>query len=149
MNDLLEYAKKTSASAAARGPKDRRREPPATQRSSPVRGNKRAAGRRLSTFNIVIAVFAAGVAIVAYVSNILAVNQLAFEVNRLEIRADSLSNINNVLRAAVNRKTALEQIGRIATGQLQLQYLPPGEQPVLLELDPEKVERLRQEEPRR
>jgi hypothetical protein len=46
----------------------------------------------------------------------------------------------------VNRKTALEQIGRIATGELQLQYLPPGEQPVLLELDPEKVERLRQEE---
>ncbi len=144
MNDLLEYAKKNSA--PARGGKDRRREPATTQRSSPVRGNKRAAGRRLSTFNIVIAVFAAGFAIVVYVNNILTVNQLAFEVNRLEIRADSLSNINNVLRAAVNRKTALEQIGRIATGELQLQYLPPGEQPVLLELDPEKVERLRQEE---
>jgi hypothetical protein len=149
MNDLLEYARKTSASGSARGPKDHRREPAATQRSSTVRGNKRATGKRLSTFNIVIAVFAAGFAIVLYVNNILAVNQLAFEVNRLESRADSLSNINNVLRAAVNRKTALEQIGRIATGELQLQYLPPGEQPVLLEVDPEKVERLRQEEPRR
>ena len=76
-------------------------------------------------------------------------NQLAFEVNRLEVRADSLTNMNVVLRAAVNRKAALDQIGKIATGELKLQYLPPTEQPVLLELDPEKVERLRREEPRR
>lgn len=98
---------------------------------------------------MVLVLFVAGVAIVLYVNNILAVNQLAFEVNRLEARADSLNNINTVLRAAVNRKTALDQIGRIATGELQLQYLPPGEEPVLLELDAEKLERLQQETPRR
>jgi len=149
MNDLLEYAKRTSVPAGTRGEARRRRPPAAAVRSSPARGNTKVAARRLSTFNIVIGLFVAGVAIVVYVSNILAVNQLAYDVNRLEVRADSLENINVVLRAAVHRKAALDQIGRIATGELQLQYLPPSEQPVLLELDPEKVERLRQEEPRR
>jgi hypothetical protein len=149
MNDLLEYAKRSSAPSSGRAEKNRPRE--ARQVSRPVAGrtNKKAAGKRLSTFNIVIGLFAAGVAIVVYVNNILTVNQLAFEVNRLEVRADSLNNINTVLRAAVNRKAALDQIGRIATEELHLQYLPPSEQPVLLELDPETTERLRQEEPRR
>jgi hypothetical protein len=149
MNDLLEYAKRTSVRADPRTAKHRRREPATPPRPPTVRGNKRAAGRRPSTFNIVVVLFVAGVAIVLYVNNILTVNQLAYEVNRLEARADSLNNINTVLRAAVNRKAALDQIGRIATGELQLQYLPPGEEPVLLELDAEKLERLQQEAPRR
>lgn len=80
-----------------------------------------------------------------YVNNILVVNQLAFEVNRLQLRVDSLTNANTILRAQVNRKSGLEQIGRIATRDLRLQYLPPGEQPVLLELDPEKLRRLSEE----
>lgn len=122
-----------------------RRQEQGVSRPAPLRANRKITGRRVSIFNVIVLLFVAGIAIVLYVNNILAVNQLAYEVNRLQIRVDSLTNVNTILLAQVNRKSGLEQIGRIATQELRLQYLPPGEQPVLLELDPEKLKRLSEE----
>lgn len=105
----------------------------------PLRQNKRARRRRLSTFNVVLVLFGLGTAIVVYVNNILTVNQLAVDVGRLQTRCDSVNNVNAALRADVNRKSSWEHIGAIATGQLGLRH--PTEQPVWFEVDEDLVKR--------
>ena len=108
-----------------------------------IRPNKRGVRRKVSTFNIILVLFGAGIAIVLYVSNILAVNQLAFDVNKLQMKSDSIMNVNGALRAEVNRKSALEHIGPVVTGELKLRY--PAEQAVHFDLDQRKIEELKEE----
>jgi len=78
------------------------------------------------------------VAIVLYISNIIAVNRLAVEVNDLQQKYDAILNENEILRAEINRRSSLERIGRIATEQLGLQH--PKEQPQWLEVDQRRWE---------
>ena len=116
-------------------------EKPGSAGSTPgyaMRPNRRAIRRRVSTFNIILILFAAAVSAVLYISNFLAVNQLALDVNRMEVRYQEIENSNAALRAELNRKSALEHIGVIATERLGLQ--PPKEQPIWFEVDPEKLE---------
>jgi len=95
--------------------------------------NKRSPRRRVSTFNIILTLFAAGIAIVLYVNNFLTVNHLAAEVDQLQGRYDALANTNATLRAEVSRKSSWERIGDLATKQLGLMY--PKEQPTMMEVD--------------
>lgn len=106
-----------------------------------IRQNKTGIRRKASTFNIILILFGTAVAIILYIGNIIAVNQLAVEVNQLQTKLDKIENINAVLQAEINRKSGLERIGKIATEQFGLQY--PKEQPTWFEVDEEKIQSLK------
>ncbi len=106
-----------------------------------LRPNKRGVKRKSSTFNIILILFCCGVTIVLYINNILTVNQLAFDVNKLQTKYDKIVNTNGTLRAEVNRKSALERIGPIVTDELKMRY--PQEQPTTFDVDLQKTEDLK------
>jgi len=108
---------------------------------SPVRSNRRVIRRRISTSNIVLGIFAVGIAIVLYVNNIITVNQLAHDVNELQQTCDRLRSSNAALQADVNRKSAMEQIGGVASKELGLRH--PAEKPVEFPIDEEALEALK------
>jgi cell division protein FtsL len=89
--------------------------------------------RRSSTFNAMAVLFLAAVAIVLYISNIIAVNRLVVEVGELEQKYAAVMNGNEILRAEINRRSSLERIGKIASEQLGLRH--PKQQPQVLDVD--------------
>lgn len=106
-----------------------------------MRPNKKAVDRKVSTFSIIVLLFGLGFAIVSYIGNIIAVNTLATEVNQMQARYDKIMNGNAILKAEINRKTAWERIGKIAAEQVGLRY--PQQQPMLFDIDEEKMEQVR------
>ena len=108
------------------------------------RQNRRGTRRSVSTFNIIMVLFGTGIAIVLYISNIIAVNKLAVDVSELQMSYDKSMNANAALKAEINRKSGWERIGGVATQEIGLQY--PKEQPLLLEVDPAELERARERE---
>ncbi len=114
---------------------------PLTRRQEPaVAGNRPARRHRRSSFNIILALIVVSALIVFYVWNKITVNRLVVEVNDLRNQDMKLQNMNESLRAEINRKSNLERIGKIATGQLGLVY--PREQPVWFTMDFDKLESL-------
>ncbi len=93
----------------------------------------RAPKRRSSTFNSMIFLFFAALAIILYISNIIAVNRLVVEVSELQQKYEAVKNGNEILLAEINRRSSLERIGKIAIEQLGLRH--PKEQPQWLEVD--------------
>ncbi len=114
-----------------------RQDPQANAAGYAVRPVKRPAGRRLSTFNIVVFLFGLGLAIVLYIGNVIAVNQRAFEVNELRAKLDKINNTNISLQAEINRKSSFDRISKVAQEQLGLQF--PREQPAHFTIDQDKV----------
>lgn len=108
---------------------------------SPARSNRRVVRRRISTSNIMLAIFAVGIAIVLYVNNIITVNRLARDVNELQQTYDRLRSSNAALQADVNRKSAMERIGDVASRELGLRH--PAEKPVEFPIDDEALEALK------
>lgn len=108
---------------------------------TPIRANRRIVRRRLSTSNIVLAILAVGIAIVLYVNNIIAVNRLAHDVNELQQTLDRLRSSNAALQADVNRKSAMERIGEVASRDLGLRH--PAEKPAEFPIDEEALEALK------
>jgi cell division protein FtsL len=106
-----------------------------------VRPNRRPTQRRMSTFTLVLLLFGLGLAIVAYINNILAVNQLAKDVGHLAMQLDTVKNTNVQLRAGVAKKMARERITAIATEELGMQYA--DSQAVDVEVDQDKSENLK------
>lgn len=106
------------------------------------RNTKAGEPRKRSTFNIVAALFLAALVSVAYISNILAVNQLTVEVNRLQQQYEKIENANKVLQAEINRKSAWERIGNVAMQQLGMVY--PKERPEQLEIEASRLEDFRE-----
>jgi len=104
-----------------------------------VRQNRRSVRRTFSTFNIIVALFALGFLVVLYIDNIIVVNQLVVDVNTLQHKYQRQSDSNATLQADVHRQSSLEQIGKIATGELGMQY--PKEQPQLVPRNSELQER--------
>ena len=105
-----------------------------------VTGNRPARRRRRSSFNIILTLVVVSLLIVYYVWNKITVNRLVVEVSELQNQNLKLLNTNESLRAEINRKSSLERIGKIATGQLGLVY--PREQPVWFTIDSERLENL-------
>jgi len=105
-----------------------------------VRPNRRGAQRRMSTFNIILILFAMGIAIVLYVNNILAVNQLVNNNHQLEVRLKEMQGVKEQLKAEVSKKSSLGRIGPIAREKLGLQS---QEQPILFDVDTQRLERLK------
>lgn len=116
--------------------------PPVT----PARTNRRVVRRRISTSNIMLAILAVGIAIVLYVNNIITVNRLAHEVNELQQTYDRLRSSNAALQADVNRKSAMERIGEVASRELGLRH--PAEKPVEFPIDDEELEALKDRQAR-
>lgn len=104
----------------------------------PVRS--RIKDRKVSTFNVILVLFGLAAAVVLYISNVIAVTQLAAEVNALEKRYQTVLNSNELLRAELNRKSSLERIGKIAGEELGLRY--PQEQPAWIRVDEGRIEQL-------
>ena len=105
-----------------------------------LRRNRRVARRPVSTFNLILGIVIAGVAMVFYISNIIAVNRLAAEVDRLQVRYDSLLVATAALRGEIGRKSVYETIGPQAE-RLGL-HVPAG-QAETFPIDQETIEELR------
>lgn len=104
-----------------------------------IRPNRKATRRSISTFNIILGLFGCGIIIVLYISNIIAVNHLALEVEQLRDKYEKVRNANAVLEAEINRKSGWERIGRMAT-ELGLRH--PTEQPTWFEVDESQLENI-------
>lgn len=107
-----------------------------------VRPNRRAVGRKVSTFYLILVLFGVGIAIVAYINNIITVNKLAVEINQMQVQYDKIANSNAALMAEINRKSGWERIGKIASEQAGLRYL--NEQPALFDVDEDMMDAARQ-----
>ncbi len=111
---------------------------PAVQGARP---NRKIVRRRVSTFNTIALLFGGGIAIVMYVNHIITIDRLAAEVGQLQVRYEQIQNVNAGLRSEVNRKAAWEKIGATATNELGLTF--PQEQPTMITVDPDVLERAR------
>ncbi len=94
--------------------------------------------KRRSTFNIVAVLFLSAIAIIAYIGNILTVNQLAVEVHQLQAQYGKIQNANSVLKAEINRKSAWQRIGNTAKEQLGMTYAK--ERPQSFDVDEDKLD---------
>ncbi len=103
--------------------------------------NKRGIRRKVSTFNMILVLFGFGIAIVLYINNIIVVNQLAADIDRLQKTYAAMQSSNAALQAEVNKKSSMDRIGTIATQQLGLQ--PAREQPRWFDIDEQKLEELK------
>ncbi len=99
--------------------------------------------KKLSTFNIIIFLFVFAVALVLYISNIIAVNGLVRDINRLEREYEQIRNTNEILRAGLNNQTRLEQISSVANDRLGLSN--PVEPPRWISIDSDEVKKLQRE----
>jgi cell division protein FtsB len=96
----------------------------AVMASQTARVNRKGVQRRVSPFNLMLVIVGSGIAVVLYISNLLAVNQLARDIAELRMNYDRIASTNAVLRAEVSRKSASDRIETAARG-LKLQY-PTG-----------------------
>jgi cell division protein FtsB len=113
--------------------------PPAVVRAN-VRKSSR---RRVKTTNVVGAMILFAAAALLYVGNVIAVNNLAKEVNDLHNRYRQITAMNELLKAEINRKTSLDRISLLAQDQLEMTN--PKEAPVWFEVDRAKEEALLEE----
>lgn len=95
------------------------------------------AKKRTKTSNIVAILFMVAAVALLYVGNVIAVNNLAKEVNDLNARHSQIISTNEVIKAEINRKASLERISLMA--QEKLSMTNPKEAPVWFEVDQEKV----------
>ncbi|MGD0337315.1 MAG: hypothetical protein ABSB78_00855 [Bacteroidota bacterium] len=112
--------------------------PASIRTQSSVRGRKRRVKKRLSIFNVLLTLAIGSAIVLLYIYNTIRVGELLHEIGNLDSAAQKLSSINEVLRAEINRKSALERIGTIAQTELHLQN--PTQQPIWFSLDSEAVQ---------
>ncbi len=91
---------------------------------------------RTKTSNIVGVLFIVATVALLYVGNVIAVNNLAKEVNDLNMRYNQIISTNEVIKAEINRKASLERISLMA--QEKLGMTNPKEAPKWFEVDREK-----------
>ena len=116
------------------------KDPQAATPGYAMRPNRKATKRKISVFSVVLMLLAIGVGTVLYISNVIAVNRLAAEVNDIRLRLDKVQNTNDGLQAEINKKSSWDRIGKIATEELNLRY--PKEQPGFFSIDREKLKEL-------
>jgi cell division protein FtsL len=102
--------------------------------------NRKTVRRRHSTFNIVGLLFTLAVISLLYTSNVIAVNQLAKEVNDLKEQHTALVNQNGMLQADIKRKSSRARIAPIAVQRIGM--VDPAEPPGWFEIDEQKLEEL-------
>jgi len=93
--------------------------------------------RKRSPASLILGVMAISFCTVLYIGNKIAVIRLAEEVNNLQMQHQKILSANEILRAEISQKSKLERIGKFAKEQLGLTY--PKEQPVWLDIDPDRL----------
>jgi cell division protein FtsB len=113
-------------------------DPQASAPGYAIRQNVRTskARKKTKTSNIVGILFLAASAALLYVGNVIAVHNLAKEVNDLQAQYNQIISTNEVIKAEINRKASLERISLMA--QEKLGMTNPNEAPEWFEVDKEK-----------
>jgi len=113
-------------------------DPQATTPGYAIRQNARVAKsrRKTKTSNVVGILFLVAIIALLYVGNVIAVHNLAKEVNDLHAQYNQITSMNEVIKAEINRKASLERISLMA--QEKLGMTNPKEAPVWFEVDKEK-----------
>jgi cell division protein FtsL len=113
------------------------------KQASGTRTNRPVKRRKRSPVSLVFIVMTVSFLTVSYIWNKITVIRLAEEVNNLQMQHQKILSANEILRAEISQKSKLERIGKIATEQLGLTY--PKEQPVWLDVDPDRLREFQEE----
>lgn len=89
-----------------------------------------------------LALLVFAIAIVLYIGNIIAVNQLMRDIGELETRHRRILQEQEILRAQVNRMSSLDRIQKLAEDQLQLKI--PTTAPLWITVDSSRIEDVEQ-----
>jgi hypothetical protein len=106
-----------------------------------LHANRKGVRRRTSVFATIGLLFGVAVGSVLYIGNILAVNQLAYEVNKLQAEYDRLLGAHALLQAEIDKKSSLERIGKIAAEEIGLRH--PATRPVWFNVDESALKALK------
>jgi len=99
--------------------------------------NRKYTKRRVSPFNIILILMGTAAAIVLYISNVIAVNQLVNDIHKSDLRLQEILNDQEALRAHINQMSSLERIRKRAEDELGLKN--PADVPGWIEVDQEKI----------
>jgi cell division protein FtsL len=99
--------------------------------------NRRYTKRKVSPFNIILVLMGSAAAIVLYISNVIAVNQLVNDVHKSDVRLQEILSDQEALRARINQMSSLERIRKRAEDELGLKN--PADVPGWIEVDQEKI----------
>lgn len=99
---------------------------------APPRANRPFRKRKVSTLTIILSLSILAGVLVAYIGNIIAVNDLVVQVEQLKSSYASIENMNNILRLEISRKMGMERITRIASEKMGMIF--PKHPPVWFEL---------------
>jgi len=99
--------------------------------------NRRYIKRKVSPFNIILVLMGTAAAIVLYISNVIAVNQLVNDVHKSDVRLQEILSDQEALRARINQMSSLERIRKRAEDELGLKN--PADVPGWIDVDQEKI----------
>lgn len=99
--------------------------------------NRRFTKRRVSPFNIILVLMGAAAAIVLYISNIIAVNQLVTDIHNSDLRLHEILSEQEILKAQINQMSSLEHVRKRAEEELGLRN--PTDVPRWLSVDQNKI----------
>ncbi len=105
--------------------------------------NKAIKPRKRSPLNVMVMMFLIAVAIVLYVGNVIAVQQLLQDVSNRQEQLQQILNNQEMLKAQINRMSSLERIRSMAESDLGL-HNPTGA-PEWIEVDSSKIRELNEE----
>jgi len=99
--------------------------------------NRRFTKRRVSPFNIILVLMGTAAAIVLYIGNIIAVNQLVGDIHKSDIRFQNILSEQEILKAHINQMSSLERVRKRAEDELGLRN--PTDIPRWLNVDQDKI----------
>lgn len=99
--------------------------------------NRKFARRKVKPSNFILILFATAAAIVLYISNVIAVDQLANDIHKSEVRLQDILSDQEILRARISQMSSLERVRKRAEDELGLKN--PSNTPEWLDVDQEKI----------
>ena len=99
--------------------------------------NRRFTKRRVSPFNIILVLMGTAAAIVLYIGNIIAVNQLVNDIHKSDVSLQNILSEQEILKAHINQMSSLEHVRKRAEDELGLRN--PTDVPRWLNLDQDKI----------
>jgi len=99
--------------------------------------NRRFTKRRVSPFNIILVLMGTAAAIVLYISNIIAVNQLVSDIHKSNGDLQSILSDQEILKARINQMSSLERVRKRAEDELGLRNAT--DVPRWLNVDQDKI----------
>jgi cell division protein FtsB len=108
--------------------------PPGTTKSPT---NRHFTKRKVSPFNIILVLMGTAAAIVLYIGNIIAVNQLVSDIHKSDGRLQEILSEQEILKAQINQMSSLERVRKRAEDELGLRN--PTDVPRWLNVDQDKI----------